>query len=161
MDMVKPRRGPRVLIVEDNRAVCRLLSLVIRRRGYTCDLAGSVEEARFLLRKEDYGILILDFTLPDGVGINILKDRLEFASGAVYLIITGSDDLDIANLAARNGVYDVIAKPFTLALFEERLSEVVEIYNRKSASSMQNDHNKKPGGENNGRAEKSTARAGG
>ncbi len=157
MDVVKTGGGPRVLIVEDNRAVCRLLSLVIRRRGYACDLAGSIEEARFLLRKEDYGILILDFTLPDGAGTNVLKDGLEFASGAMYLIITGNDDLDLADLAARNGVYDVIAKPFTLARFEERLSEVVEIYNRKSASSMQEDHNEKPGGENSGRAKKPTA----
>lgn len=61
-----------VLIVEGDQAESEMLAHSIRQTGLTTDVAGDVLESKRLLARSSYKALILDLTLPDGSGINVL-----------------------------------------------------------------------------------------
>jgi len=126
MEVAMPPLSPRILVVEDEEAIRKLVSLIIVQHGYTCEGASTIKEARALMEKCSYDVVFLDLTLPDGSGIDLLEERPNFSSDTIVVIITGVKELDTAVLVIRKGAYDFISKPFTLALFEERLAKVVE-----------------------------------
>jgi DNA-binding response OmpR family regulator len=60
-----------VLVVDDEVAVREVLGEILREEGYVVDLAATVAEARALLDKYRYGVLLADWRLPDGDGVLI------------------------------------------------------------------------------------------
>lgn len=126
MDLAIPPLLPKILVVDDDEAILRLVSMIIKRRRLACDTAAGISAARLFMEKNRYDIIFLDLTLPDGSGIDLLEERLNFNTNAVVVIITGDQALDTAVQVIRRGAYDFISKPFGLTLFEERLAKVVE-----------------------------------
>lgn len=127
MELTMPPLAPKILVVDDDEAILKLVSLIIVRNGYnSCDRASSIGAARALMEKNSYDIVFLDLMLPDGSGIGLLEERPNFNGYTTVVIITGAQELDTAVQVIRKGAYDFISKPFTLALFEERLAKVVE-----------------------------------
>ncbi|UCF99979.1 MAG: response regulator [Spirochaetaceae bacterium] len=126
MELAIPPLMPKILVVDDDPTILKLISLIISRRHLTCDTAAGIRSAKSLMEKNRYDIVFLDLMLPDGSGFDLLEERLSFNRSAVVVIITGEQVLDTAVQVIRNGAYDFITKPFSLALFEERLARVVE-----------------------------------
>jgi putative nucleotidyltransferase with HDIG domain len=126
IELEMPPLTPNFLIVDDDESILKLISVIIKRQGYFCDRASSIEEASILLKNNCYDIVFLDLILPDGSGIGLLEERSIFKEHAIVVIITGEHKLTTAVKAIRKGAYDFIFKPFTLALFEERLAKVVD-----------------------------------
>lgn len=77
----------RILLVEDERELREVLALGLRRAGYTVDAAGTAAEARQLIEGHSYVLLVADWLLPDGNGIDLADRALEH--GAKTLIISG------------------------------------------------------------------------
>lgn len=69
MELTMPPLAPKILVVDDDEAILKLLSLIIVRNGYnSCDRASSIGAARALMEKNSYDIVFLDLMLPDGSG---------------------------------------------------------------------------------------------
>jgi len=121
------RRGdrPRVLLVDDDEVVRRLMAKIIEGRGMSCTAVGSAEEAIPVMERELFDALVLDKNLPgmDGVELAGLARRIQ--PGVPVLMITGYSSEESARQAAAYGVTDYILKPIDLAEFRERLSEVL------------------------------------
>lgn len=64
----------RILLVEDERELREVLALGLRRAGYTVDVAATAADAHRMLDQKQYALLISDWRLPDGNGID-LADR--------------------------------------------------------------------------------------
>lgn len=64
----------RLLIVEDNVELSRLLASGLMAAGYESDVVHSVAEARDALRSVSYAAMILDLGLPDGDGLSVLSE---------------------------------------------------------------------------------------
>jgi DNA-binding response OmpR family regulator len=71
------KRGKRILLVEDERELCELLAIGLRRAGYTVDTAATAGEAQQLIEDQSYALVIADWQLPDGNGIDLADQALK------------------------------------------------------------------------------------
>ena len=126
MELVMPPSIPKILVVDDDESILKLVYTLVTREGYGCDRASSIGMARQLVAKTHYDIVFLDLTLPDGSGIALLEEWPAGNGHTIVVIITGQQELNTAVQVIRKGAYDFISKPFSLALFRERLTKVVE-----------------------------------
>jgi putative two-component system response regulator len=139
-DLTMPPEEPAVLIVEDEPSMRSLLHATIRQRHPRCDTAGSLAEARAELSRRSYDIILLDLGLPDGPGTDLLEERRELARESVVVVITGRQDLDTAVHVIRQGVFDYITKPFTLAVLMERMETIVMEWKSRVRYRYYNNH---------------------
>jgi DNA-binding response OmpR family regulator len=77
----------RILLVEDDPDLAPILEHVLVDEGYSVDLAGTVQQARSLLREETYALLITDLRLPDGSGLALADHVADL--GITTAIISG------------------------------------------------------------------------
>jgi CheY-like chemotaxis protein len=106
-----------VLIVEDDSALSQMLVHAVQRGGLTTDVAGDTVEAKRLLSRGNYRVLVLDLILPDGTGFDILAFiRSERLAPPQVLVITAADASLLVKLD-RSLVKTVTFKPFDVEQF--------------------------------------------
>src|ERR671927_707530 len=104
----------RILIVEDEAKLARLISRVLGEEGYAVETTGDGRSglARALL--EEFDLLILDWMLPDRSGIQIVR-RLRAAEVSVpVLMLTARDQIEDRVEGLDSGADDYLPKPFAL-----------------------------------------------
>ena len=103
----------RLLIVEDNVRLAALMARLVGENGYATDIAASVEEAHAAIALADYDVILLDLSLPDGDGRDILNAVRQRQSHAYVLVVTARGDV-VSRVSALNaGGDDYIVKPFS------------------------------------------------
>ncbi len=102
----------RVLIVEDDAAVCRIVRDQLEGRGVGVVSAGSVAASREALGREDFQAIILDLTLPDGSGLELLAELRAAGSSAHVIVLTGAGSEADRVHALESGADDYVVKPF-------------------------------------------------
>lgn len=100
----------RVLIVEDEPQVAASLRELLEREGYAVTHAGSIAEARRALAGETLDVMLLDWRLPDGEGIDLLKE-LRKTSDLPALMVTARVDVIDKVLGLEIGADDYVTKP--------------------------------------------------
>lgn len=105
----------RLLVVDDERLMLMSLRMVLGEEGYQVDTAKNVAEARDMLDKYTYQVLITDLLLPDGRGFDIIRYARELNETMESIMLTGSEDPVDENEALMAGVGVVIHKPCALA----------------------------------------------
>jgi len=123
-------RAPRILVLEDQAEIRSLIVAMLSIRGLTCDAAGSLAEARALLRDRPYDLFFLDVNLPDGCGLTLAE---ESPHPALTVVITGCNDIAVAVQAIRDGAIDYITKPFSVGDFLHRLDKILEEWQSRFA----------------------------
>ena len=111
----------RLLIVEDNVELAELLPKGLRTAGYEADVLSTVEEARSVLRTTFYAALILDLGLPDGDGLELLRDIRHDNNPIPVLVLTARGGLNDRVRGLRSGADDYLVKPFALEELVARL----------------------------------------
>lgn len=107
-----------MLVLEDETAIRALVTAMLKIRGLECDLAGTVREARDLMARCAYDLILADVYLPDGSGLSLAK---ESGGDPLLIVMTGSSDIQTAVQAIRDGAIDFITKPFSVGLFLQRV----------------------------------------
>ncbi|PIE51308.1 hypothetical protein CSA37_12215 [Candidatus Fermentibacteria bacterium] len=125
--MDTPRKGYRVLIVDDEPEILNFISEVLTFRGFICTTATSSKEALRKMRDEEYHLLVSDIRLPDGSGINIIRIAREKHPYMAAMVITGFASIEGIKEAMDLGAVDYIPKPFSA----ERLIAAVDSVIRK------------------------------
>lgn len=115
-------RNNKVLIVDDEVAVCNSIRKVLSRKNYEIDNATSGNEAMSKLSGKKYALVLLDLRLPDVSGMELLKQIRSKWPEAEVVIITGYASIDTAVESTQLGAVNYIAKPFT----PEELSNTVD-----------------------------------
>lgn len=100
-----------VLIVDDDRQLCQFLTKLISKQGHTGSMAHSISDARAKSRSGDFDLVLLDLELPDGNGLSALADIRLAPSSPEVIIITGTGNIEGAELAFKYGAWDFIPKP--------------------------------------------------
>jgi len=117
----------RILIVDDEESILRLLNRLCRSAGYQVETAENGQQALEALRQNTYDVCIADLRLPDSDGITILRAAKQLQSGCEVIILTGHGDVDTAVEALRLGAYDYLQKPiFDLQLIPLTISRAIE-----------------------------------
>jgi response regulator RpfG family c-di-GMP phosphodiesterase len=106
------REMARVLIVDDEKATQHMLCRLLDRSGYSCGTASDAEEARAILSGQDFELVLCDVNMPGESGIDFIKFMSAAYPETAIIMVTGSDDREIAESALDIGAYGYIIKPF-------------------------------------------------
>ena len=115
----------RVLLVEDDLAAARSVTLLLRQAGMTVDAADTGEEGLELARHYDYDILVLDLTLPDMEGYEVVRRLRAARVETPVLVLCGLAAPQAKVKAFGVGADDVMAKPFDTAELVARIHAIV------------------------------------
>ncbi len=100
-----------ILIIEDDEVFGELLGMHLEDQGHDPQVARSLEQARSILRTDAPGAILLDQQLPDGFGLELLKEVAAQSHAPPVIMITGVSDNTLAIEAMGHGAYDFIRKP--------------------------------------------------
>jgi diguanylate cyclase (GGDEF)-like protein/PAS domain S-box-containing protein len=103
----------KVLLIEDNPGDARLVKEMLVDAGahqFSLAHAGAIREGLSLLRDEDFHIILLDLSLPDGYGLDIIRQVCAVAPHLPVVILTGLDDETVAVRAVQKGAEDYLVK---------------------------------------------------
>lgn len=103
----------RILIVEDEIKVARFIENGLRENAYTTKWAKNCEEANDYLSEGGYDLIILDLGLPDGDGLDLLRDWRTCGFNEPVLILSARDSLDDRVKGLNIGADDYLPKPFS------------------------------------------------
>ena len=111
---VSPAAGKpaRILVVDDDRAMCQLLFDLLREDGYEVDVAYDGESAIQRHRVAGYDLTITDLMMPRMKGIELVRRLREFHENAAVLLITAFGTIESAVEAMRAGAFHYVTKPF-------------------------------------------------
>ena len=117
----------RILVVEDDKDICTLLSFHLKANGFETDMAYSGTDAKAKLAKGGYGLAILDILLPGLSGVEILKYiRTESPVPELPVIMASALDDEADIIAALElGADDYITKPFSPKILAARVRSVI------------------------------------
>ncbi len=110
--------GPRILIVDDDPGIRRVLHILLSREGYQVTQARDGVEALRLWRHSGGDLVITDLHMPENDGIEMIIELLSYTPGIRIIAMSGGGQtrrLDLLGNAALLGAVHTIQKPFTLS----------------------------------------------
>lgn len=111
-----------ILIVEDDRALGEGLRLALQSPDAALSLCRTLASARDALAKGAFDLLLLDVNLPDGNGLDLLRELRGAASSVPVILLTANDmETDIV-AGLESGADDYVTKPFSLAVLRARVN---------------------------------------
>jgi two-component system NtrC family sensor kinase len=114
-----PRNDPeeismaKVLVVDDNPAMCLTLSAVLENNGYDVQTAPGGEEGRMMLATAMFDVVVTDIAMPRITGIDLLVDIHRTSPDTSVLLMTGLPTVDTAMRALQGGAFDYLLKPIS------------------------------------------------
>jgi len=103
----------KILIIEDNQAILFGLTKLLKEAGFATYTADNLKKAKEVLEHYQYDLIILDWMLPDGSGVEFLeKMRKDFDTTSVMLLSSKSETEEKVE-ALDSGADDYLSKPFS------------------------------------------------
>ncbi|MCP5202005.1 MAG: sigma-54-dependent Fis family transcriptional regulator [Gammaproteobacteria bacterium] len=109
----EPVSGTRVLVVDDEALFAKAITRRLERAGYACASAGRLGEARARLAEREPDVVLLDIRLPDGSGLDLLRE-IRSVSKVPVLVMTAYGEVEDAVNAMKDGASDYLKKPIDL-----------------------------------------------
>jgi len=121
----------KILIVEDEAVVRESVRDWLIDDGYDVDVAENGDEALEKIKKEEFGVIILDLKLPGIDGLQVFEQAKELKPETKGVIITAYPSKETQEKAKRLGLLDYLAKPFKVADLEKLITEALGEAERK------------------------------
>ena len=102
----------RVLIIDDDPAVCEALRRLVAGEGHLATVAGNTREARAELGAGSFEVILCDVNLPGESGLELVHDVVGGRTDVAVVMVSGADDPQLAETALALGAYGYIVKPF-------------------------------------------------
>jgi DNA-binding response OmpR family regulator len=109
-----------ILIIEDDKAITRILELEFRHEGYTFDIAFDGKEGLEKFQSSQYGIILLDLMLPEISGMEVCR-KVRKVSSIPIIMLTARRDITDKVIGLDLGADDYVTKPFEM---EELLARI-------------------------------------
>jgi CheY-like chemotaxis protein len=103
-----------VLVVDDEPLICWALKRRFSGRHMSVHAVGNCVEALGELREKPYGLVLLDIHLPDGSGLDLLKEIKEISPGTKVIVISADGTEQNRKRAFSGGAFQFIEKPFSI-----------------------------------------------
>jgi len=114
-----------ILLVEDNVDLQQINQRLLEKRGYNTSLAMNLSEARTALAVSAPDLIVLDIELPDGSGLDFLKELREEKNTTPVLLLTARSEADDIVQGIQDGGDDYIAKPYYNKVFLARAENLL------------------------------------
>ncbi|MEN3297777.1 MAG: two-component system, NtrC family, response regulator PilR, partial [Burkholderiales bacterium] len=106
--------SPRILIVDDEADLRELLEITLVKMGLDVDSAANLAAARDHLARTEYAMVLTDMRLPDGLGIDLVREVSTSYKNTPVAVITAFGSADNAVAALKAGAFDYLSKPVGL-----------------------------------------------
>ena len=124
--------GMRILLIEDEPALCEQLSTALSAQGYRIDVASDGEQGRYLGLEYSYDLAIIDLGLPKITGIDLIKEFRAKEKNLPILVLTARSDWKTKVDALNLGADDYLVKPFQI---EELMARIQALIRRSAGYS--------------------------
>jgi len=140
-EFAEPRgpRRPRILIVDDEAPIRKILSKLLTEQGYECSAAANAVEAKEKLARESFDLLLCDVRMPGESGLELVEEVMPSFPKMAVVFVSGADDPKVAQLALERGAYGYIFKPFKL---NEVIIQVANALRRRELETLHRIHMK-------------------
>jgi putative nucleotidyltransferase with HDIG domain len=108
------RPRSRILVVDDEEAICLLLNEKLLSAGYQSCFCTSAPDALELISRDEFDAIISDLNMPYVTGIDLLEATRQHLPHAAFLMATGVNDISVSIAAMKKGAADYLLKPFQL-----------------------------------------------
>jgi diguanylate cyclase (GGDEF)-like protein len=130
--VLRERRGPlRVLVIEDDPALGRLIQLVLGQHTREVTVVRSGAAALDAVRTASFDAIASDISLPDMSGLDVIAETRIALPGAGIVAITGFVDVDVAVRSMQAGADDFLGKPFDAEILWHLLNKAVDSRTRQ------------------------------
>jgi DNA-binding response OmpR family regulator len=133
MEEIKPENppNPRILVVDDEPAILKLIQHILRKNGYDPVVAPSPAKARELVQKEKFDSVITDVVMPEESGYDLVKAIRSFDEAKneklPVLMLTKRRNREDVKKALDAGVSDYLIKPIDESLLIDKLSQAIRV----------------------------------
>ncbi|HZS35926.1 MAG TPA: sigma-54 dependent transcriptional regulator [Polyangia bacterium] len=121
------------LIVDDEETYALSLKRLLARRGVQADVAGTFAEGLERARRRRYDLVVLDYMLPDGNGLDLIPPIRALRPAPTVLMMTAYGTIENAVEAMRRGAYDYVTKSTELPAIVERVVDAERVARAKAA----------------------------
>ena len=128
----------KVILLEDDAVLGQGICLALKSEELKADLCRSLDEVRNR-SVSDYDLLILDVNLPDGNGLDFLRELRHGRCTTPVILLTANDMETDVVVGLESGADDYITKPFSLAILRARVNARLRTEQRQAASVYQTD----------------------
>ncbi len=115
----------KILIVDDDRAICEFMQMFLERDGYAVTTMGDPTNIEDEVKSGGYHLIILDVMMPKLDGIEALKKIRKVDSDVAVVMFTGYPNLETAVQAMKLDAVDYLSKPFNADEFREVIDRVM------------------------------------
>ncbi|MCB9224843.1 MAG: response regulator transcription factor [Crocinitomicaceae bacterium] len=127
----------KLLIIEDDRELLKSILFYFNDFGYNCESAKSKAEASEKLTSFHYDCIILDLTLPDGSGLDLLSKINKTETETGVIILSANSNLDDKVKGLDMGADDYLTKPFHLSELNSRIKSIIRRKRQKGSNTVQ------------------------
>jgi DNA-binding NtrC family response regulator len=116
----------RILVVDDDKSILRLVATILRRERYAVDTAGGGKEALAKIELTQYDVIVLDLMMPEVSGLDVLS-RLDLRDPQIkcVVLLSAASPLNIASKMTPS-VFAALRKPFDNAALIEAVRGCIE-----------------------------------
>lgn len=107
-------RDAPILAVDDDPAVRGFIAAGLGQMGFRVEQAPDTAEARRLLRTASFSLILCDYEMPGGSGLELLEHVARVRPDLPFIMLTGYDNIDLARHAITAGALDFLSKPFEI-----------------------------------------------
>ncbi|MHB1199415.1 MAG: sigma-54-dependent transcriptional regulator [Polaromonas sp.] len=115
-----------ILVIDDEPDLRTLYELTLLREGYRVEAAGDLLQARELLKEHHFAAVITDMRLPDGLGLELLRDMALQQRAERCVVITAHGSAENAVEALKAGAFDYLTKPVDLKQFRSVVASAIQ-----------------------------------
>ncbi|WP_158846445.1 sigma-54-dependent transcriptional regulator [Algibacter sp. L1A34] len=115
-----------ILLIEDDVSFSKMLKHFLERHNYAVTVSYNINSASTLLKQQNYDLIFTDLRLPDGNGIDLLKQIKDSKNTVPVVLMTGYAEVSTAVKAMKQGAFDYISKPFNPEEVLEVISNALE-----------------------------------
>jgi len=101
----------RILILEDDTTFAQLLEGFLTKNGHTITLVTHIKQSFKAIESQEFDLLLIDYRLPDGVGLDVLSHIRDLGLAIPLIIMTSFNDVRTAVKSMQMGAFDYITKP--------------------------------------------------
>lgn len=116
----------RILVIDDEPDLRTLYELTLLREGYRVDAAGDLAQARQQLLDHQFDAVITDMRLPDGLGLELLRELVAQQRSERCVVITAHGSAENAVEALKAGAFDYLTKPVDLKQFRSVVASAIQ-----------------------------------